>query len=182
MDSDAFDNELLNHSPLRDTDLWPSSPPAAIATESSNEQQSDNNVGADSGDDDSLDADSGDDDGLYSDASPGGPRDDCSEGSFGDEEQVVVAADQYLWKIDHSKGDHKLKGVLVCGGLHAYGSATATDDAAVQDFIAATESPSFDGSQAIDMLQRRYTIDYGSRKADSRAAALEDELHTVVFP
>jgi hypothetical protein len=97
MDSDAFDEELLNPSPLRDTELWPSSPPA----EPRNEQQSD----------DSLDDGSGDDDGLYGDASLGGLGDDCSEDSFGDEEQVVVAADQYSWKMDHSKGDHKFKGV-----------------------------------------------------------------------
>jgi hypothetical protein len=34
------------------------------------------------------------------------------EGSFGDVEQVVVAADQYSWKIDHARGDHKMKGML----------------------------------------------------------------------
>ena len=58
---------------------------------------------------------------------------------------------------------------------------TATDDATVQEFIATTKSTSFDGSQAIDMLQRRYTIDYGSRKAGSRAAALEDEYIPSFF-
>ena len=58
---------------------------------------------------------------------------------------------------------------------------TATDNTVVQDFIAATKSTSFDGSQAIDMLQRRYTIDYGSRKAGSRAAALEDEYIPSFF-
>jgi hypothetical protein len=57
----------------------------------------------------------------------------------------------------------------------------AADDAAVQDFVAATKSTSFDGSQAIDMLQRRYTIDYGSRKAGSRAAAVEDEYIPSFF-
>ena len=44
---------------------------------------------------------------------------------------------------------------------------TATNNAAVQDFVAATKSTSFNSSQAIDMLQRRYTIDYGSKKAGS---------------
>lgn len=121
MDFDAFDDELLNLSPLQDTDLWPNSPPAAIETQPTDAQQSDN----------SNDESSEDDDGLYGDASPGEPRDDCSEGSFGDEEQVIVAADQYSWKIDHSKGDHKFKGALVCWcvgalvycGLYAHGSA-----------------------------------------------------------
>ena len=51
----------------------------------------------------------------------------------------------------------------------------------MQDFVAATKSTSFDGGQAIDMLQRRYTIDYGSRKAGSRAAAAEDEYIPSFF-
>jgi hypothetical protein len=102
MDFEAFDDEWLNLSPL--PDLWPSPSPAATATQLTNEPQSD----------DSLDDDSGDDDGLYGDASPGGLGDDCSESSFGDEEQVVVAAEQYSWKIDHAKGDHKFRGVLAC--------------------------------------------------------------------
>jgi hypothetical protein len=38
MDFDVFDDELLNLSPLRDTDLWLSSPPTAIATQLRNEQ------------------------------------------------------------------------------------------------------------------------------------------------
>ncbi|CAN9353118.1 unnamed protein product [Alternaria alternata] len=59
--------------------------------------------------------------------------------------------------------------------------AQTARDLISQDFIAATKSTSFDGSQAIDMLQKRYTIDYGSRKAGSRAAALEDEYIPSFF-
>jgi hypothetical protein len=51
----------------------------------------------------------------------------------------------------------------------------------VQDFIAATAGASFDGDRAIDMLQRRYTIDYGSRKAGSRVAAPDDEYIPSFF-
>lgn len=58
---------------------------------------------------------------------------------------------------------------------------TATNNTAVQDFVAATKSTSFNGSQVIDMLQRRYTIDYGSRRASSRAAAAEDEYIPSFF-
>ena len=58
---------------------------------------------------------------------------------------------------------------------------TATNNAAVQDFVAATKSTSFDGSQAINMLQRRYTINYGSKKASSRAAAFNDEYIPSFF-
>lgn len=51
----------------------------------------------------------------------------------------------------------------------------------MRDFIAATESASFDGDKAIDMLQKRYTIDYGSRKDGSRAAAPDDEYIPSFF-
>jgi hypothetical protein len=51
----------------------------------------------------------------------------------------------------------------------------------VQDFIAATKNPSFNGEQAIDMLQRRYTLDFGSRKAGSRAASNDDEYIRVFY-
>ena len=36
---------------------------------------------------------------------------DPESGSFGDDEQVDVACESYSWKIDHSKGEHKLKGI-----------------------------------------------------------------------
>lgn len=101
MDFDALDDEFLNLSPSPDIDIWPTSPPPIIATQPVDAQQRD----------DSDDDASEDDDGLYGDASPGETRDDGSEGSFGDDEQVVVAADQYSWKIEHSRGDHKLRGV-----------------------------------------------------------------------
>lgn len=60
-------------------------------------------------------------------------------------------------------------------------SQDAADHVVVQDFIAATEGASFDGDKAIDMLQRRYTIDYASRKAGSRAAAPDDEYIPSFF-
>ncbi|KAF2174792.1 hypothetical protein K469DRAFT_770346 [Zopfia rhizophila CBS 207.26] len=85
---------------------------------------------------------------------------ECEDGSFGEDNQVMVASEQHSWKIDHAKGDHKLK---------------------VQDLIAKTDSPSFDGGQAIDMLQRLYTIDYGSRKAGSKPAAVDDKYLPAFF-
>jgi hypothetical protein len=102
MDFEPFNNEFLNQSPL--PNLWLSSPPAATAIPLTNEPESH----------DSLDDNSEDDDGLYDHASPGECRDDCSEGGFSDEEQVVEAAEQYCWKIDHGKGDHKFKGMFMC--------------------------------------------------------------------
>jgi hypothetical protein len=61
------------------------------------------------------------------------------------------------------------------------GLQETTDPIIVQDFIAATEGASFNGDKAINMLQRRYTIDYGSRKAGSRAAAPDDDYIPSFF-
>ncbi|KAF2174797.1 hypothetical protein K469DRAFT_613194, partial [Zopfia rhizophila CBS 207.26] len=77
-----------------------------------------------------------------------------------DNKQVVVASEQHSWKINHAKGDYKLR---------------------AQDLIAKVNSPSFDGGQAIDMLQRLYTIDYGSRRAGSKPVAADDEYRPVFF-
>lgn len=41
----------------------------------------------------------------------------------------------------------------------------------VYDFIAATKNAAFNSEQAINMLQTRYTLDFRSRKAGSRAAS-----------
>ena len=54
-------------------------------------------------------ADNFDNDPL-ADFSPAHLSDEVDDGSFGDNEQVNVAADSYTWKIDHSKGHHKLRG------------------------------------------------------------------------
>jgi hypothetical protein len=51
----------------------------------------------------------------------------------------------------------------------------------VEDLIKITNSPCFDGGQAIEMLQLLYTIDYGSRKAGSKAAAVGDEYYPTFF-
>lgn len=42
-------------------------------------------------------------------------------------------------------------------------------------------SPSFDGKEAVEMLQRLYTMDYGSRKAGSRPPSPVDDFHRVFF-
>lgn len=86
MDFDACENELLNLSSPQDIDRWPDSPPAVIATQPMNAQQSEDSDGDGSREED----------GLYAETSPGELRDDCSKGTFGDEEQVIVVADQYL--------------------------------------------------------------------------------------
>ena len=92
-------------------------------------------------------------------------------GGFGDEEQVVVASDSYRWKINHSKGDHRLKGQC----SYRRRVTVAKKMYTVQDLIEKTSLSSFDGVQAIDMLQRSYTMDYGNSKAGSRPAAEDDQ-------
>lgn len=51
----------------------------------------------------------------------------------------------------------------------------------VNDLLSLVNEPNFDGNRAIEMLQQRYTIDYGSRKAGSRPAHIGDEYHPVFF-
>ncbi|KAF9770111.1 hypothetical protein IL306_012386, partial [Fusarium sp. DS 682] len=48
------------------------------------------------------------------------------------------------------------------------------------DFIAETNDETFDGMRALDLLQRRLIIDYGSRKTGSKAAS-EDDTYYPVF-
>lgn len=49
----------------------------------------------------------------------------------------------------------------------------------MQDFLSQTEDSQFDGTRAIEMVQQRYTIDYGSRKAGSRPTRSTDEYHPI---
>ena len=77
--------------------------------------------------------DESDEDGTYQ----GMILENESEGEndgFGNDEQVVVASDSYRWKINHSKGDHKLK-----GQCSYQGRATVTKRVyTVQDLIEKT--------------------------------------------
>lgn len=44
-----------------------------------------------------------------------------------------------------------------------------------------TQDPHFDGVQALELVQRRHTLDYGSRKVGGRAAGVHDEFHPLFF-
>ena len=61
---------------------------------------------------DARDADSGSDneDGLFNSEAVTEPGID-DDGSFDSEERVDIADDSYSWKIDHTKGEHKLRGI-----------------------------------------------------------------------
>lgn len=101
LNNDIFDSTFFQ-------DIPQSSSPLAITPSHLEDDQQD---------DDSLSNTSGDDDGLYNNALSNLPRDDYSEDSSEGEEQVMIAEDQYLWKIDHSRGDHRLKGMVTCNRL-----------------------------------------------------------------
>jgi hypothetical protein len=70
----------------------------------------DRELGIDEVSDSDFDRDSDNDDGLHYRRSIDDER-DLENVSFGDDEQVDVASESYSWKIDHSKGEHKLKGI-----------------------------------------------------------------------
>jgi hypothetical protein len=68
--------------------------------------------------DDNEDEINDDDDGLHAEnlLSP------LDDGSFGDDEEVDVAANSHAWKIDHTKGQHKLRGGFFDHGADGYGA------------------------------------------------------------
>jgi hypothetical protein len=102
MDIQDFNEDFLDFSPINSDNLFSDLLPASPAREPLVEQHSDG----------STHGTSDDEDGLDDPVALQHLEDDCSEGSFGDGEQVVVASDQYSWKIDHASGDHKFNGTL----------------------------------------------------------------------
>jgi hypothetical protein len=66
----------------------------------------------------------------------------------------------------HSYGTDRNKSELTCAAAH---------------FIERVNGTDFNGVQAIDMLQRQYTMDYGSKKAGSKAAPVNDEYIPVFY-
>jgi hypothetical protein len=59
------------------------------------------------------DGDSDNEDGLHGGVTAADHALEDEDGSFGDNEHVVVGAKQHSWKIDHATGDHKLKGMFL---------------------------------------------------------------------
>ncbi|KAL5348503.1 hypothetical protein ACLOAV_005919 [Pseudogymnoascus australis] len=105
---------------------------------------------------------SDDDDGLFAEANSESKLEiedeDSDTGNAGDE---TTNEDRMLqWKVDHTSGDHKLQ---------------------VTNFIKKAESVGFDGIQALEVLHRLHTIDYGSRRAGSKAAKDSGEYHPLFF-
>ncbi|KAG8664931.1 uncharacterized protein FPOAC1_012908 [Fusarium poae] len=70
----------------------------------------------------------------------------------------VQATNKDDFKVDHSKGSFKMK---------------------PENFISRTSAPDFDAAQALEMFQRRYTIDYGRKASGSRAANPEDRYFPI---
>jgi hypothetical protein len=61
------------------------------------------------------------------------------------------------------------------------GTNSITNCLEVQDFIAVTKNADFNSRQAVNMLQRQYTLNFGSRKVGSRAAALNNKYICTFF-
>jgi hypothetical protein len=100
--SDAsLDGDRLTSSPIDFKNLFPYLPLASPIE-----------VLEQDGNDGSVVQISDDEDGLDDTLALQHQVDHKDEGSFGDVEQVVVATDQYSWKIDHARGDYKIKGLL----------------------------------------------------------------------
>ncbi|OBT70589.1 hypothetical protein VF21_10448, partial [Pseudogymnoascus sp. 05NY08] len=85
---------------------------------------------------------SNDDDGLFAEANSESELEiedeDSNTGNARDETTNEDRMPQ--WKVDHTSGDHKLQ---------------------VTNFIEKAESVGFDGIQALEVLHRLHTIDYG---------------------
>jgi len=76
------------------------------------------------------------DDDLYEGPRPAEMGEGLGEGSFGDEEQVEVAGDQFTWRIDHHKGDHKFHGTfLIIINLPVRGSLRSKTDNAISTAV-----------------------------------------------
>lgn len=60
-----------------------------------------------------------------------------------------------------------------------YALTAHLDIVIVRDFIAKVNAPDFDGARAIDILQRSYTLNYGSKREGSCAAGSGDQYFPV---
>jgi hypothetical protein len=49
---------------------------------------------------------------LYTDVTLQHLEDNNNEGSFSSDKEVVIASNQYLWKINYARGDYKFKGTF----------------------------------------------------------------------
>ncbi|EEU33694.1 uncharacterized protein NECHADRAFT_89231 [Fusarium vanettenii 77-13-4] len=68
------------------------------------------------------------------------------------------------FKIRHSSGNFKMKPTVLT---------------LVDHFLAQTNESNFDASQALEMFQRRYTMDYGRRASGSKAADPDDKYFPI---
>jgi hypothetical protein len=101
--------EFLNSSPNNANTRSQTSPAASIASSSVRDQvphRGPHRVLPSSVESDPEE----DEDGLHSGETTTQAEGEDEDGSFGDGEHVNIASDVYRWKIDHSKGNHRLKG------------------------------------------------------------------------
>jgi hypothetical protein len=97
-----MDESFLDFSPIRIGDLYLNLSVASLLRHARPERDSDSSEHAPSDDEEEL----------HDHVALEHLEDDENESGFGDSEQVVIASDQYSWKIDHARGDHKFRGTL----------------------------------------------------------------------
>ncbi|KFY85516.1 hypothetical protein V498_07706, partial [Pseudogymnoascus sp. VKM F-4517 (FW-2822)] len=103
---------------------------------------------------------SDDDDGLFTEGESKAEIDE-EDSDPGDAGDATTSEDRMpQWKVDHSSSDYRFQ---------------------VKSFIEKAESAGFDGVQALEMLHRLHTLDYGSRRAGSKAASESDKYHPLFF-
>ncbi|KFY82868.1 hypothetical protein V498_08424 [Pseudogymnoascus sp. VKM F-4517 (FW-2822)] len=105
---------------------------------------------------------SDDDDGLFAEANSESELEiedeDSNTSNASDETTNEDRMPQ--WKVDYTSGDHKLQ---------------------VTNFIEKAELVGFDGIQALEVLHRLHTIDYGSWRAGLKVAKDSGEYHPLFF-
>ncbi|KID82200.1 hypothetical protein MGU_10458 [Metarhizium guizhouense ARSEF 977] len=93
--------------------------------------------------------------------------------------ETAESYDEFYLDVEHGAEEEKAK---VHGGelkiLHGAGSSKLKPGAA-EEFLSRTMADDFDAAQALDMLQHRYTIDYGRRSSGSKPASQADEYYPI---
>ncbi|KJK73427.1 hypothetical protein H634G_11352 [Metarhizium anisopliae BRIP 53293] len=93
--------------------------------------------------------------------------------------ETAESYDEFYLDVEHGAEEEKAK---VHGGelkiLHGAGSSKLKPGAA-EEFLSRTMADDFDAAQALDMLQHRYTIDYGRRSSGSKPASQANEYYPI---
>lgn len=93
-----------------------------------------------------------------------------------EEETAKVHAGEL--KILHGAGNSKLKRTFACPDLMKdWYDEDLTTQLVAEELLLRTMADDFNAAQALDMLQHRYTVDYGRRSSGSKPASQADEYY-----